>query len=213
MATISEVMVYMGAYVATVFLVQNALYARVRWPLMSEIYETAQAPYLSGVVIKTLLKPRGAKFNVTAKDEVLEEDYISPIFKPLLVLWAIAGLGVVATVIRWVLFPGDHTILSVVGGWAVFNFIILSAALRAIAERQQRRGVPRVQMKVPAAVAIGRDENFSFTTATILDSSTSGARIKITSSSDTDQAELALIVPGYVLYFIPEFPESLSVVE
>ncbi len=207
-ATISEVMVYMGTYIATVFLVQNALYARVRWPLMSEIYETAQAPYLSGVVIKTLFKPRGAKFNVTAKDEVLEEDYISPMYRPLLVLWAIAGLGVVAVVIRWVLFPGDHTILKVVGGWAVFNFIILSASLRAIAERQQRRGVPRVQMNVPAAAAIGRDGNLSYTAAVVQDSSTSGARIKIIPSPDTDQAELASIVPGYVLYFIPEFPES-----
>jgi cellulose synthase (UDP-forming) len=73
-ATIEEVMVYMGAYMAISFMVQNALYARVRWPLMSEIYETAQAPYLAGVVLRTIFKPRGAKFNVTAKDEVLEED-------------------------------------------------------------------------------------------------------------------------------------------
>lgn len=207
-ATIEEVMVYMGSYMAISFMVQNALYARVRWPLMSELYETAQAPYLSGVVIKTLLKPRGAKFNVTAKDEVLEEDYISPMFKPLLALWVLCGLGVVAAGIRWVLFPGDHTILSIVGGWAVFNFVILSASLRAIAERQQRRGVPRVTMQVPAVAAIGREGQFSFTAATILDSSTSGAKLKIITGPDTDQAELAAIAPGYVFYFTPEFPKS-----
>ncbi|MCC5964869.1 MAG: UDP-forming cellulose synthase catalytic subunit [Natronohydrobacter sp.] len=207
-ATIEEVLVYMGAYMAVSFMVQNALYARVRWPLMSEIYETAQAPYLSGVVIKTLLKPRGAKFNVTAKDEVLEEDYISPLFKPLLALWVICALGVVAAGIRWVMFPGDHTILMIVGGWAVFNFIILSAALRAIAERQQRRGVPRVDMKVPAVAAIGRDGRFSFTAATILNSSTSGAKLKLIGGPETDPAELASIAPGYVLYFTPEFPKS-----
>ncbi len=207
-ATISEVLVYMGSYMAISFMVQNALYARVRWPLMSEIYETAQAPYLSGVVLRTIFKPRGAKFNVTAKDEVLEEDYLSPMFKPLLMLWVICGLGVVAAAIRWVLFPGDHTILSIVGGWAVFNFIILSAALRAIAERQQRRGVPRVAMSVPAAVAIGGEGRFSFSGATVLDSSTSGAKLKITPGPDTDMAEIGAIAPGYVLYFTPEFPKS-----
>lgn len=207
-ATIEEVMVYMGAYMAISFMVQNALYARVRWPLMSEIYETAQAPYLSGIVLKTLVKPRGAKFNVTAKDEVLEEDYISPMFKPLLALWFLCLAGVVAAAVRWVLFPGDHTILSIVGGWAVFNLIIVSASLRAIAERQQRRGVPRVTKAVPAVVAIGREDKYSFTAATILNSSTSGARLKLTGGPETDQAELASIVPGYVLYFTPEFPKS-----
>jgi cellulose synthase (UDP-forming) len=207
-ATIEEVMVYMGAYMAISFMVQNALYARVRWPLMSEIYETAQAPYLAGVVLKTIFRPRGAKFNVTAKDEVLEEDFISPIFKPLLALWVVTGLAVLAAAVRWVLFPGDHTILSIVGGWAVFNFVIVSAALRAIAERQQRRGVPRVEMSTPAVAAIGSNGQFSFAAGTILDASTSGARLKLVAGPDTDVKELLSISKGYVLYFTPEFPRS-----
>jgi cellulose synthase (UDP-forming) len=207
-ATIEEVMVYMGAYMAISFMVQNALYARVRWPLMSEIYETAQAPYLAGVVLRTIFRPRGAKFNVTAKDEVLEEDFISPIFKPLLALWVLAGLAVLAAAVRWVLFPGDHTILSIVGGWAVFNFIIVSAALRAVAERQQRRGVPRVDMNTPAVAAIGSSGQFSFAAGTILDASTSGARLKLVAGPDTDMKELLSIAKGYVLYFTPEFPRS-----
>ena len=95
-ATIEEVAVYMSSYMAISFMVQNGLYARVRWPLISELYETAQAPYLSGVVLRTIFKPRGAKFNVTAKDEVLEEDFLSPIYRPLLVLWGITLLGVIA---------------------------------------------------------------------------------------------------------------------
>ena len=206
-ATIHEVAVYMSSYMLISFMVQNALYARVRWPLISEVYETAQAPYLSGVVLRTIAKPRGAKFNVTAKDEVLDEDFISPIYKPLLFVWALAGLGVLAAAVRWVLFPGDHTILMIVGGWAVFNFLILSASLRAVSERQQRRAVPRVPMEVPAVAAIGRDE-FSFLAATVLDASTSGARLRLRPGPDTDTAELTAIAKGYVFYFTPEFPKS-----
>ncbi len=207
-ATIEEVMVYMGSYMAISFLVQNALYARVRWPLISELYETAQAPYLTGIVLRTIFRPRGAKFNVTAKDEVLAEDFLSPLYRPLLVLWGVTLLGVAAAALRWVLFPGDHNILSIVGGWAIFNFVILSASLRAVAERQQRRGVPRVEMQVPAVAAIGDGDQFTFTAATILDSSTSGAKLQLSPGPDTDMAALAALEKGAVLYFTPEFPKS-----
>lgn len=207
-ATIEEVMVYMGAYMAISFMVQNALYARVRWPLVSELYETAQAPYLAGVVLKTIFKPRGAKFNVTAKDETLIEDFVTPIYKPLLFVWLLGLAGVLAAAVRWYLFPGDHNILMIVGGWAVFNFIMLSAALRTVCERQQRRGVPRVEMNVPAVAALGHNENYTFTAATVLDASTSGARLLLQPGPDTDMAEIAAIQKGYVFYFTPEFPKS-----
>lgn len=207
-ATIQEVAVYMSSYMAISFMVQNGLYARVRWPLISELYETAQAPYLSGVVLRTIFRPRGAKFNVTAKDEVLEEDFLSPIYRPLLALWGITLLGVLAGAIRWVLFPGDHNILMIVGGWAIFNFIILSAALGAIGERRQRRAVPRVEMNVPAVAAIGADEQYTFTAATVLDSSTSGCKLKLIPGPDTDLAELTRLDKGAVFYFTPEFPKS-----
>ncbi|SUZ33071.1 Cellulose synthase catalytic subunit [UDP-forming] [Roseibaca ekhonensis] len=207
-ATIEEVAVYMSSYMAISFMVQNGLYARTRWPLISELYETAQAPYLSGVVLRTIFKPRGAKFNVTAKDEVLEEDFLSPIHRPLLILWGIALLGVVAAAVRWFMFPGDHNILMIVGGWAIFNFVILSAALGAIGERRQRRAVPRVDMVVPAVAAVGQGEYYTFTAATVLDSSTSGAKLKLTPGPDTDIAELTRLEKGSVFYFTPEFPKS-----
>jgi cellulose synthase (UDP-forming) len=206
-ATIQEVAVYMTSYMLVNFMVQNALYARVRWPLISELYETAQAPYLSLAIIRTVLKPRSAKFNVTAKDEVLEEDYISPIYKPLFFTWVLAGLGVIAAAVRWVIYEGDHNILMIVGGWAIFNFIIVSAALRGISERQQRRASPRVPMQVPAVVAIGQEDH-SFLAATVIDASTSGARLMLRPGPDTNISELARMEKGYVFYFTPEFPKS-----
>lgn len=206
-ATIHEVLVYMSSYMLVSFMVQNALYARVRWPLISELYESAQAPYLAGVVIRTLFKPRGAKFNVTAKDEVLDEDFITPMFQPLLFTWALAGLGVIAAAIRWALFPGDHDILMIVGGWAIFNFLVLSASLRCIAERQQRRAVPRVKMEVPAIAAVGSDD-YTFVPATVLNASTSGALLRLRPGPQTDPRALGVLGEGQVFYFTPEFPKS-----
>lgn len=207
-ATISEVAVYMTSYMAVSFLVQNALFARVRWPLISEIYEIAQAPYLALAVIRTVLKPRGAKFNVTAKDEILAEDYISPIFKPLFVMFVLLALGIVALVVRWILFPGDHTILMVVGGWAIFNFLLLGAALQAFSEKQQRRTSPRIDMQVPAWATLGGGEDAMHVPATILDASTSGARLLLRPGPETDVRRLAALRKGDTLNFIPEFPRS-----
>ncbi|MCW1932568.1 glycosyltransferase family 2 protein [Pararhodobacter zhoushanensis] len=206
-ATIEEVAVYMTSYMVVNLMIQNALYGKVRWPLISEIYETAQAPYLSAAIFKTFWNPRGAKFNVTAKDEVLIEDFVSPIYKPMVFIFTLTLLGVVAAAVRWVMYPGDHNIIMVVGGWAVYNFLLVGAALRAVAERQQRRSVPRVPVNVPATVAIGVD-NPSFQSATVVDASTSGCRIVLRTRTNADGSSAPLPVKGEAFYFTPEFPKS-----
>ena len=206
-ATIEEVAVYMTSYMAVNFMIQNALYGRVRWPLISELYETAQAPYLTSAIFKTIWNPRGAKFNVTAKDEVLEEDFISPIYKPLLAIFVLTLLGVVAAGVRWVMFPGDQNIIIVVGGWAVYNFLLVGAAIRAVAERQQRRGVPRVPVNVPATIALGID-NPVFQRATVVDASTSGCKIVLQNRPGPDGAVPVIPNKDETFYFTPEFPKS-----
>ena len=206
-ATIGEVAVYMTSYMAVNFMIQNALYGKVRWPLISEIYETAQAPYLASAIFKTLWNPRGAKFNVTAKDEVLEEDFVSPIFKPLIAIFALTLLGVVAAAVRWFLYPGDHNIIMVVGGWALYNFLLVGASMRAVAERQQRRAVPRVPVNVPATVAIGFERPV-FMPATVVDASTSGCRMVLRSKPLPDGSAPPMPKEGDTFYFTPEFPKS-----
>lgn len=206
-ATIEEVAVYMTSYMAVNFMIQNALYGRVRWPLVSEVYETAQAPYLSSAIFKTIWNPRGAKFNVTAKDEVLVEDFVSPIFKPLLFIFALTFLGVVASAVRWVMYPGDHNIILVVGGWAVYNFLLVGAAIRSVAERQQRRAVPRVPVNVPATVAFGTERPV-FMSAAVVDASTSGCRMIVRTRPGADGQPPALPKEGDTFYFTPEFPKS-----
>ena len=206
-ATIDEVAVYMTSYMAVNFMIQNALYGRVRWPLISEIYETAQAPYLAAAIFKTVANPRGAKFNVTAKDEVLIEDFVSPIYKPLAFIFLLTLLGVVAAATRWVMYPGDHNIIMVVGGWAVYNFLLVGAALRAIAERQQRRAVPRVPVNVAATMAFG-DVNTVFLPATVVDASTSGCRLVVRTRANADGSTPAMPGVGDTFYFTPEFAKS-----
>ncbi|KAA2312093.1 cellulose synthase catalytic subunit (UDP-forming) [Pseudooceanicola sediminis] len=205
-ATFPDVMAYMLSYLAVSFLVQNALYSRYRWPLISEIYEIAQAPYLFRAVLKTVLRPRAAKFVVTAKDETLEQDYISQIHWPLTALWLLMLSGVLALIARWLMFPGDRVVLAVVGGWAVFNFMLVSVSYRAVAEKQQRRSSPRVEMNAPGTMWVGEGEEAVAAPIRILDASTRGARLLIEETSK--KAVSAQHLKGTKIYFRPQFSES-----
>ena len=133
-------------------MVQNALFAHVRWPLISEVYEVAQAPYLAIQIFKTILRPRAAKFAVTAKDETLAEDFISPIYLPLLLLFLlmVRGCG-----------RGGHPLGRLPGRSGRDRHRrglggVQHAPRRARAQIRGRetaasRGCPRVQMEVDAA--------------------------------------------------------------
>ncbi len=205
-ATFPEVMAYMLSYLAISFMVQSALFSKYRWPLISEIYEIAQAPYLAGAVLRTVLSPRSAKFNVTAKDETLAEDYISPIHWPLTFQWLAMLAGVIALIVRWNLYPGDRPVLGVVGGWAVFNFVLVSIAYRAVAEQQQRRSSPRVNMNVPGRMWLAegpKAEPRAEQPIYITDASTTGARLLFQPSGHSGPD-----LKGSKVYFQPKFAES-----
>lgn len=204
-STFAEVLAYMLGYLAISFLVQNALFSRYRWPLVSEVFEVAQAPYLAAAIFRTVLRPRSAKFNVTAKDEMLVEDYISPIYKPLLFLLLLMLAGVVALVARWIAFPGDRGVLGIVGGWAIFNFLLVSLALRAVCEKQQSRATPRVAMSVPATLTWqGQSDPVP---ATISDASVRGMGLVFQiPRSETGEAQLLTLED--IVTIRPRFPDA-----
>lgn len=199
--TANEAAAYVLSYMAIVLLVQNAAFSRQRWPLISEVYEIAQAPYLAGAIFRTVLRPRAAKFNVTAKDETLVEDYISPIYRPLLILFLLTVAGVVALGIRWIAFPGDRSVLLVVGVWAMINMLLVSLSLRAVAEKQQRRASPRVAMHEPATLRWPGME--TALPVTVVDVSTSGVGVELASGAAVRLPPL----PSEVV-LRPSFPNS-----
>jgi cellulose synthase (UDP-forming) len=182
-ATWQAAVAFVLAYLAVSFLAQNALYNRHRWPLVSEIYEIAQAPYLARAIFGTVLSPRSATFKVTSKTETLDEAFLSPIYRPLAALFLLTAMGLVALGVRWTLFPGDHSVLAVVGSWAVLNFLLVSLSLRAVCETRQRREAPRVPLEIPAQLSIGSSDGDRTVHAVIADASMSGARIDIEAGS------------------------------
>lgn len=205
-STFQDAMVYTLSYMAVSFLIQNAMFARYRWPLISEVYEVAQAPYLAMAIFRTILRPRGAKFNVTAKDETLAHDYISPIYGPLLILFLLMVAGVVALVARWIAFPGDRSVLGVVGIWAVINFLLVSLSLRAVSEKQQRRSSPRVEMEAPTTLWWDGSGEAPLE-GLVLDASTSGARIRVAAAPHSKTGR-RMVTKGETIEFRPIFSDA-----
>ncbi|WP_126975478.1 UDP-forming cellulose synthase catalytic subunit [Frigidibacter oleivorans] len=199
-ATIQEAAAYTGTYMILSFLTQNAIFSRFRWPLVSEVYEVAQAPYLFRAIVQTFRRPRAARFNVTAKDETLDSDFISPVYGPLLALFGLMLAGVLLAIGRWIAFPGDRAVLQVVGAWAVFNFLLVSLSLRATCEKQQRRASPRIAMQVPAEVTLAGSQAVQ---ATIIDASTSGAQVVV-----PRHLAGAGVAVGDMVSFVPRFPDA-----
>jgi len=174
-ATAEEFAAYTLLYMVGVFLFSNFFFRNVRWPMMSELYEAAQAGYLFRALVSVILKPRAPSFNVTAKDETLDHDFISPIWKTLAVLLGFTFIGLAATIFRYVEFPGDRQVVMVVGAWNVFNMIILMVAAGVICERQQRRSRPRVALKRRAVFHGAHGEQ----PASIEDGSMGGVQLRI----------------------------------
>ena len=154
-ASFAEFTAYALAHLAASLMLTNFQFGKVRWPFISELYEIAQAPFLSRAVLSVFVRPRAPTFNVTAKSETLERNFVSHLGRPLLVLFGLLLLGVAVGVLRWQHFPLERENLLIVLGWNVFNMLFVLGALGVVNEQKQRRGVPRVPRSVVAALRIG----------------------------------------------------------
>jgi cellulose synthase (UDP-forming) len=118
-------------------------------------------------------------------------------------MWLATLAGVIALIIRWIAYPGDHTVLIVVGGWAVFNFILVTLAYRAVAEKQQRRAAPRVKMDIDATLWLA-DDSTNKVPIKILDASTGGIRILLETKTPIPADQLE----GKSVYFHAYFEDA-----
>ena len=179
--TAPEALAYAGSYLLVGYMVQNALFSSVRWPFLSEIYESAQAPYLAKAVVAAILRPKNARFHVTSKDETVDETHLSDVYRPLLALFLLMMAGIGALAWRYAQFPGDRSVLQIVGAWAVFNAILVGASLRSVVEQNQRRKAPRVaQVNQAAVIELAAEDNtLAGVPCVIADISYSGMRVTL----------------------------------
>ena len=166
---------YTITYILVNLLMQNYLWNRVRWPFVSELYETIQSVYLIRALGAVGINPRKPTFKVTAKGVTNQRSRISELGGPFYIIFFILVAGVVATVWRLIAQPFAADVALVVGGWNLFNLLLMGAALGVVAERRQLRTSSRVAIERPAEVIYGD----RVIPAHIDDVSISGARIRV----------------------------------
>ncbi|XWN31770.1 MAG: UDP-forming cellulose synthase catalytic subunit [Devosia sp.] len=171
----AEFAAYTVTYILVNILLQNYLWSRVRWPFISELYETIQSVYLIRALGAVLINPKRPQFRVTTKGETNRRSRISELGGPFYIIFFILVAGVVATVWRIIAQPFAADIAMVVGGWNLFNLLLMGAALGVVAERRQLRQSQRVAINRPAEIIYGD----RVIPAKIDDVSISGARILV----------------------------------
>lgn len=142
-------------HLVSAFMVQAYLFGKVRWSFVSELYELMQSVYTFPAIVKVFLNPRAPSFNVTAKGEILNRDFISPLAKPFYVLLVLNLLAIFAGVYRTIFDPVHEFAIGITMFWALFNVFILLACLGALLERRQMRSTARMSTKLPGRLVIG----------------------------------------------------------
>jgi len=145
---------YAIPHLLAVFLVSDFLFGRVRWSFVSELYELMQSVYTLPAIFKVFLNPRAPKFNVTAKGETLDRDFISPLARPFYVFLALNAVALGFGVFKLFTIPAERFPTSITMCWAAFNLFILLAAMGVLLERRQRRSTPRMPIQEPLKVIV-----------------------------------------------------------
>lgn len=173
-------LVYALPYLVASLTLAQLYYRRVRWPLLSQLYETIQSWHLTLAVGRVLLKPRAPTFQVTPKGETLEKKFVSAMATPLYVLLALNIASLFWGGVRLQTEPWHHSAIIFVMSWAVLDGAFLLAALGVTLERPQKRSSPRIPWEQSLILQVG-DLRFA---AVGEDLSRSGAAIRLSPAED-----------------------------
>ena len=153
-ASLQDAMVYAIPHFIFSIMVSYYLYAKVRWNFFSEIYEAIQSIFILPAIISVILSPRKPTFKVTPKGENLEEEFLTPFYKPVYILFHIILISFFFSVYRWINFPDERGTVLVVLFWQIFNFFILGLGISILLEKPQRRKAFRVPSNDEAFVFV-----------------------------------------------------------
>ncbi len=170
-ANMQEFISYTALYMVANMMMQNYLYGRVRWALVSEVYEYVQTIYLARGLLSVVLNPYKPTFNVTDKGNSLDKDHLSELSTPFFVLFGVYFVSALVCGWRWFSEREANELLAVVGLWNMFNLLMSAAALGVVSERRTFRS----PLDRPVELAVGS----AILAGTAIDVSYGGCRVSV----------------------------------
>ncbi len=163
----------------------SRIQGRFRHSFWNEVYESVLAWYIMRPALVTLISPKTALFNVTAKGGIIRESYFDwTLARPYVVLLGLNLAGFIVGVISLVTgYGGVDARLTIVLNliWTVYNIVMTSASVAVAGEVRQLRNTPRVAISLAAMLLLP-------------DGRTVACR-----TSDYSQGGLGLVLPPGVL--------------
>lgn len=152
--TPAELLTYALPYYFATLINSQYFYGRVRWPFFSQVYETAQAVFLTAGVYSVVRSPTKPTFKVTPKGEVLEADFISTLIWPFYFLALLSFTSIAAGAWRLSTEPQLRSSLLLIGVWVFLDVITVMTVIGALSERRQIRTTPRALRREPVWVRV-----------------------------------------------------------
>ena len=193
-ATLIDVMAYAIPHFLGSLIVSYYLYGKYRWPFFSEVYESIQSVFLLPAVISVMLKPRAPTFIVTPKGEEIEEEFVSPFYKPLYILFNLVLISFIFGIYKFIFYPDYRGTVVILLFWELFNFVFLALGIIVAHEKPEKRKAHRVPGHDDAIVFI-KDKTFR---GRVVDLSLTGIWIQI----DDDLTPLLDDIRDHTLEFL-----------
>ena len=150
------ILLYALPHMVHAHFVNTRIRGRFRHSFWASLYESVLAWYLVVPTIRVLFKPRGGKFNVTAKGGKIDSEYFDwSIAAPNAVL-VVLNLGGLLTGVSRLLGgnPQDTGALMMNVSWTFLNLLTLGATLAVAAEMRQVRRSHRIVAALDAEVRL-----------------------------------------------------------
>jgi cellulose synthase (UDP-forming) len=171
------VLTYALPHLAHATLTSSRIHGRFRHSFWAEVYETVLCTYILVPTLLALINPKLGSFNVTAKGGLVQEDYFDrKIARPYIIMLLLNLFGIGLGLWRLGLdrVPFDSVMINV--AWAIYNIVVLGAAIAVAFELKQRRAVTRIDVRVPAMMRLASGHTISSET---LDLSRGGAMLSV----------------------------------
>ena len=154
-----EILAYAAPHLVLSNMVNSRSQGDHRHSFWNEVYEMVLAPYILLPTTFALINPKWGKFNVTAKDSVVEESFFDwKIARPYLFMIALNLIAMIVAIPRYFTSGDSSGVLIVNVIWAMLNTLMLGACVAVSFESKQRRSTTRVEAALTASLMLGPNE-------------------------------------------------------
>jgi len=142
----TEVLAYVVPHMIMAISMSYFLYAKVRNPFFSELYETVLSFFTLPAIISTLWNPRNPTFKVTPKGHNMTEEHVSELGVVFVVLFVFVMLGFAAAAFRLIYYPSSYEVTLATAVWNLLNLVLIVAAIGITSEKKESRKNIRIPL-------------------------------------------------------------------